>query len=340
MFMQENIALSGYSTMRLGGTAAFLTEVSSIAELQEAWQWAKNKDLPIIVVGEGSNIVWRDEGFLGLVIANRILGYELNPFDENTASLTVGSGENWNSVVERSVKQGYYTLAPLSLIPGTVGAVPVQNVGAYGQEISNCLMTLQALDTATGQLTTLRASDCVFGYRTSRFKTTDRGKYIITATTLSVSKLPLQPPYYESLGQYFLAHGITTPSSEDVRQAVNAIRSEKLPDIKTVANNGSFFANPILPGDQLTQLLDYGVKYWHLDDGSVKLSAAWLIENAGFKDVHDAETGMAIWPNQPLVLVNEHAKSTADLLKFKAKIVATVQNKFGVTLVQEPELLP
>ena len=328
--------------MRLGGNAAYLTEVNSVEELKQAWSWAKEKNIPIVVVGEGSNIVWRDEGFPGLVIVNRLLGYELHPFDENTTGLTVGAGEIWDSVVEKTVKDGYYTLAPLSLIPGTAGATPVQNVGAYGQEISNCLMTLQALDTSSGQLVTLRASDCGFTYRSSRFKLADKGKFIITAITLSLSKLPLPQPYYESLQNYISQNNLTISTSDDIRRAVIAIRTSKLPDPKLVANNGSFFANPIIADETLVRLLDSnsGIKYWHLDNDQTKLSAAWLVENAGFKDTHDQSTGMATWSNQPLVLVNEHAKSTADLLSFRDKIVAAVKEKFGVTLEQEPELLP
>lgn len=342
MYIQDNVPLGGYSTMRLGGRAAFLTEVNSVAELKEAWQWAKDKNLPIITVGDGSNIVWRDEGFPGLVIANRIPGYDLHPFDDNTTGLTVGAGENWDSVVERTVELGYYTLAPLSLIPGTAGATPVQNVGAYGQELSKCLMTLQALDTSNGQIINLRASDCAFGYRTSRFKTTDKSKYIITSITMSLSKLPLEKPYYESLQNYITENQLTISSASDIRRAVIAIRSSKLPDPKLVANNGSFFANPIISEVSLTQLLDSNpsIKYWHLGDDQIKLSAAWLVENAGFKDAHDVYTGMGTWPKQSLVLVNEHAKSTADLLKFRDRIIATVQEKYGVTLQQEPELLP
>lgn len=342
MFIQDNVPLGGYSTMRLGGNAAFLTEVNSAEELVEAATWGHNKGLRVIIIGDGSNIVWRDEAFDGLVIVNRILGYKLTPFDDTTAALTVGAGENWDSVVERSVAAGYCNLAPLSLIPGTTGATPVQNVGAYGQEMSNCLMTIQAFDMSAGQFVILRASDCQFAYRTSRFKTVDRGKYLISSITLSISKQALQPPYYDALQRYINDNNMTIQSPEDVRQAVIAIRSSKLPDPKLVANNGSFFANPIISDEELVQLLELNdtTKYWHQDGGMVKVSAAWLIEQAGFKDYHDQETGMATWPNQPLVLVNEHAKSTADLLNFKAKIVDAVKQKFSIALEQEPELLP
>jgi UDP-N-acetylmuramate dehydrogenase len=342
MFIQDNVPLGGYSTMRLGGNAAYLTEVSSNEEVVEAVAWAKAKNLPVIMVGEGSNIFWRDEGFNGLVLVNRILGYELRPFDETSAVLTVGAGENWDSVVERTVNEGYYSLAPLSLIPGTAGATPVQNVGAYGEEVSNCLMTIQAYDIAADKFVILRSSDCNFAYRTSRFKTADRGKFLITSLSFSISKQTLDQKQYEAIKAYLIENNLTVNSAADVRQAVIAIRTKKLPDPKLVANNGSFFANPIISEQTMVQMLgnETNAMYWHLDGNRVKVSAAWLIEKAGFKDYHDAETGMATWASQPLVLVNEHAKSTADLLKFRDKLVTKVQQEFGITLEQEPELLP
>lgn len=328
--------------MRVGGAAAHLVEITSDAELKEAWEWAKTNSLPVIMIGEGSNIIWRDEGFPGLVIVNKITGYELSAFDEHTASLTIGAGERWDSVVERSVQSGYYTLAPLSLIPGTAGATPVQNVGAYGQEIKNCLMTIQAFDTSVGQSVILRASDCSFGYRTSRFKTTDRGRYFITALTLSLSNYPPERPFYEAIERYLRETQKTINSPAELRDTVIAIRSSKLPDPAQVGNNGSFFANPIISDEQLVQVLgvDDSAKYWHLEGGKVKLSAAWLMEKAGFKDRHDEETGMGTWPTQTLVLVNEHAKHAADVLAFKEKIVSAVKTMFDVTLEQEPEILP
>jgi UDP-N-acetylmuramate dehydrogenase len=150
-----------------------------------------------------------------------------------------------------------------------------------------------------------------------------------------------QPPYYDTLASYFGEHQVTNPSVKDVRDAVIAIRSAKLPDPKLVANNGSFFANPFVDQSQFSQLLaSYsGIKYWHTDNDRIKISAAWLVEQAGFKDFHDQETGMATWAKQPLVLVNEHANSTSDLLKFKQKIIDAVSAKFGITLEQEPELI-
>lgn len=342
MFIQDNVPLSAYSTMRLGGPAAYLTEVNDRNEVKEAVKWAREHGQKIIMIGEGSNIVWRDEGFKGLVLVNRINGFEVYQEDDRNVYITVGAGEHWDSVVERIVAKNLNGVAELSLIPGTAGATPVQNVGAYGREISESLVTIEALDITTGQFMTIPASDCGFGYRTSRFKTTDKGRFLITAITLLLSKDPPKPPFYDSVEQYFREHKVEAYTPQAIRDAVVSIRTAKLPDPAKVANNGSFFANPIIPAERLTELLTAlpDLKYWRTDDGLVKLSAAWLIEQAGFKDVHDKATGMATWPNQPLVFVNEHAKNTADLLTFKQKIVDAVKQKFNIELVQEPELLP
>lgn len=341
MQITEQVSLSAHSTMGLGGPAAYLCSVTNRMELLEALSWAQTHQLPVIMVGGGSNIVWSDAGFPGLVIVNKVMRYEVFEEDETNAYLTIGAGEVWDSVVERSVAAGLTGIEALSLIPGSAGATPVQNVGAYGQEIAQTLVTIEAFDTQAADFVTLAGSDCGFGYRTSRFKTTDRGRFFITGLTLHLRKGNPLPPFYGAVQQYFSDHAITTYTPAALRQAVIAIRQSKLPDPATVRNNGSFFANPIVDEDTLIRLKDQyeNLPHWPTSDGRAKLSAAWLLEQAGFKDYHDAETGMATWPQQPLVLVNEKATSTQQLLAFRQKILDAVQQKFGVQLVQEPELL-
>lgn len=340
--ISEHVSLADHSTMHLGGYAAFAVDITNREELRQALNWAQGRNLPVMVIGEGSNIVWRDEGFAGLLIINKIPGYQTFEEDERNTYLTVGAGENWDKVVERSVRAGLTGIETLSLIPGTAGATPVQNVGAYGQEISQTLITVEAFDTQAWDFVTLRGDECRFAYRDSRFKSADRGRFYIIGLTLHLTKGNPQPPFYGSLQAYLEEHAITTYTPQTIREAVIAIRSSKLPDPALVHNNGSFFANPVVSADQLSVLQDQfpGIKSWPTGEDKSKLSAAWLIEQAGFKGVHDAETGMATWPKQPLVLVNETAKSTADLLAFRQKIIDAVQKKFGLTLVQEPELLP
>jgi UDP-N-acetylmuramate dehydrogenase len=295
------------------------------------------------MIGGGSNIVWRDEGYPGLVLVNKIMGYEAQPEDELNVYLKVGGGENWDSVVARSVEGGLTGIEALSLIPGSTGATPVQNVGAYGQEIAQTLVSVEVFDAQTGQFLNIPNGDCGFSYRNSRFKTgEDRGRFFITGISLHLTKGNPLPPYYGSVQAYFDEDGIKDVTPALLRQAVMAIRNSKLPDPAKVRNCGSFFANPIIDNSQVVQLhADYpAMPSWPLDEGRTKIPAAWLIEQIGMKDIHDTATGMATWPRQPLVLVNEAAKSTADLLAFKQRIVDTVQQKFGIALAQEPELLP
>jgi len=334
-------SLRNYSTMRLGGTAAYLGDVHNRPEVEAAVQWASQQNLPVMMMGGGSNIVWTDKGYKGLILVNKILRFEQFEEDKENVYITVGAGEPWDNVVARTVELGLTGIEALSLIPGTAGATPIQNVGAYRQEIADTLVSVEAYDLTAKRFTTVAAADCSFGYRTSRFKTSDKGRYLITAITLHLSRGNPLPPFYPAIQDYFDKNPAIKPSPASLRQAVITIRSAKLPDPAKVANCGSFFANPILANEELQKILSQhrDLNYWQQDDGMYKVAAAWLVEQAGFKAVHDEQTGMATWPSQALVLVNEHAKSTADLLAFKQKIVDSVKSKFGITLQQEPELL-
>lgn len=339
----QNASLKEYSTMRLGGTVKYVCEVTNKEELQTALTWADEQSLPVIMMGDGSNIVWRDEGFNGLLIVSKIKRYEVLEREDGDVFITVGSGENWDSVVERTVKAGLTGIEALSWVPGTAGATPVQNVGAYGQEIADVFVSAEVYDRQAKSITFLSKYDFEFKYRSSRLKTVDHGRYFIAAITLHLQKRNPEPPFYQALERYLRDSGVNEFTPQIIRDAVIKIRSEKLPDPKKVANNGSFFSNPVVDEGTLVQIQSTypDVVFWRLEAGrGIKLSAAWLIEKAGFKDFHDPETGMATWAKQPLVLVNEKATSANQLLAFKKKIIDTVQKKFEVTLNQEPEILP
>lgn len=334
--------------MRLGGKAAYISEVNDRQELPGLVSWAIERKLPIIMIGDGSNIIWRDEGFSGLLLINKIRGIENFVLDDETTFITAGAGENWDTFVANTVDQGLSGLELLSYIPGTVGAAPVQNIGAYGAQLSDVLSTIEAYDLHSLKFVTLRGSECEFGYRQSRFKSTDRSRFLITKVTVQLSKAPINKEVYHSLQSYFDKNNIQTKTPQVARDAVIAVRSDKLPNPALVANCGSFFANPIVDKDYTTELLEtfprlaaWPSKFlWDQPDGKVKIAAGALLEHEGFKGFHDDETGMATWDKQALVLVNEHAATTADLLKFKQKIVDVIQTKFGIVLEQEPELLP
>lgn len=339
----ENVSLSNYSTMRLGGIADYLAEIHSVDDLRAACAWAKQRSLPVLMMGGGSNIIWQDSGFRGLVLVNKLLGYEDHVESDGSHLLTIGAGEPWDSVVARSVAAGLTGIEALSLIPGTAGATPVQNVGAYGQDISHTLEDVEVFDITSDTIITLSAAECGFSYRNSRFKTDYRGRYFILRLRLRLREGNPLPPYYGAIQTYLETHPSDEPITPAViREAVITIRSAKLPDITRVANNGSFFANPIVDEDALQRLRGQypDMPFWPLEHDGAKIPAAWLIEQAGFKDYHDTQTGMATWPLQPLVLVNEHARTTADLIRFRDSIIGAVRDKFGITLIQEPELLP
>lgn len=343
MNLREHVSLREFSTMRLGGLARYLVEITSRKELVEAVNWADEHDLAVIMIGGGSNIVWQDSGFAGLVIVNKVQFYEDYSKDGLTHYVTVGAGENWDSVVARTVQAGLSGIECLSLIPGSAGGTPVQNVGAYGQEIADTLVSVEVYDVETSSFITMPAEECAFGYRTSRFKTVDKGRFFISTFMLRLTAGNPEPPFYAGLQQYLDENTIVNPSLQQIRDAVIAIRSAKLPDPSVVANNGSFFANPVVDNVTFARMSTHTaqtVPHWNIGENQVKIPAAWLIEQAGFKDFHDPETGMGTWPTQPLVLINESAQSTADLILFRQKILDTVQAKFGVTLQQEPELLP
>ena len=342
MNIRQKVSLRDYSTIKLGGIAQYEADIISKDDLLAALAWAKDQNLPTIMVGTGSNIVWKDEGYSGLLLVNRIAGFDVIEQNADGAFIKIGAGENWDEVVKQSVEMGMSGLEQLSLIPGSAGATPVQNVGAYGQEISNVLVSIEAYDKQEQKFVTISPTDCEFGYRTSRFKTTDKGRFFIISIVVHLTKMMLNLTTYSDLGDYLEKNNILNPNSKQIRDAVIAIRTAKLPDPAKNPNVGSFFTNPTINRSDFEELVSKFplIRSWEMPNDQVKLSAAWLIENAGFKGYKDVETGVFTWPTQPLVLVNESAKSTTDLIKTKQKIIDGVKAKFGVTLVQEPELLP
>lgn len=337
----ENVPLSSYSTMRLGGQARYLLEIKSPNEIGPALDWAEEQMIDVIMIGVGSNIIWQDSGFDGLVLVNKIMGFELQK-QEYSSFATIGAGEPWDSVVARIVDENLSGVEQLSLIPGLTGATPVQNVGAYGREISDVLITVQAYDRQEKKMVVIPKSECDFAYRRSRFNTTDKGRFFITSITLTLSPNPPMPPFYATLQNYLTQNNVTKYTPRSIRDGVIAIRSSKLPDPAKIANCGSFFWNPIIGFEKIQELREKypEIKYWEVGDDEYKVSAAWLLEWLGLKGYHEPNTGMAIYDKHSLVFVNESAKNTASLIAFRDAILAKVKDKFGIELQQEPLLLP
>lgn len=348
--LEENVSLKDFTTFRLGGEARFLARVRTVEELIDCLKWAKQQKLTYFILSGGSNTVFSDSGFDGLVIKIDISGIKVTQDDQNSSLVKVGAGEIWDDVVKRCVELGLSGIESLSLIPGLAGSAPVQNIGAYGQEISQTLVKIEAYDNTKGKMTTLNNSDCGFAYRDSAFKSTARGRYIITTITLKLSKLPPKMPQYEDLKNYFSEHNISSPSLSQIRQAVIAIRQRKLPDPAIKPNAGSFFKNPIITKTEFEELLQ---KYpilnkkpagwpqpprWFLASGEVKLSAARLIELAGLTKGYTVGHAQ-IDDKHTLVLENIGGQSSSDLFRLKDEIITRVQDKFDITLEPEPVII-
>lgn len=340
MDIHTNIPLKSLTTMKLGGPAQYFAEIHTVQELHAFYQDAKAKNVPIFIVGGGSNLIGHDEGYKGLILRIKLPGFEVVADDLNSTTIKIGAGENWDSVVQRTVDMRLSGIETMSAIPGTAGAAPVQNVGAYGQEISETLVSLDAYDTQTSSMVTLQNEDCGFSYRHSIFRGDEQGRYVITSITLKLSKsLPIAP-FYDGLQAYFDEHQITVFTQQVVRDAVIAIRTDKLPDPAVKPSAGSFFKNSIIEGWQADELLKNfpDAKVFPMANGGVKVATGWLIEKAGFKGqlVH----GFRVNEKNCLVLINESATSYADLAAARDEIAGKVRDTFRVQIEQEPLEIP
>lgn len=327
--------LAPFTTMKVGGPADFFARVSTRAEIKEVCDWAAERQIPLFVLGEGSNIVVSDAPLRRLVVKIEIKGFDKVAEDADSMTIQIGGGEHWDSVVERTVKLGLAGIEAMSMIPGTAGAAPVQNAGAYGQEIADTLVEVEAYDTAEREFVTLAREECGFSYRTSAFKAELAGRYVITSITLRLRKGGPAEPTYESLKRWLAEHGIEHPTLEQIRAGVTAVRARILPDPSVVPNTGSFFKNPIVD-EQVVRDLErrfdkvtsykYGDKY--------KLAAGWLVDQCGFKG--QEHFGLKLWEHHAMVITNPHGAEYGDVVKLVDLIVKTVHNKFGVTLEPEP----
>lgn len=322
--------------MKLGGNARFMVEVHTPQELVELCQNAKKQQLPIFILGGGSNVIAKDGGYNGIVILMRIPGFEIIADDINNTTIKIGAGEDWDSVVKRTVDMNLTGIESMSAIPGTAGASPFQNVGAYGQEIADTLESLEAYDTKNGNFVTLQSSDCGFSYRNSIFRSSEAGRYIITSVTLKLSKNTPQPPFYDSLQKYLDENGIKIFTAKIIREAVIEIRKKKLPDPKIYPNTGSFFKNAIIEKWLLDDLLktNPSMPSFDMGNGTYKIPSGWLIESVGLKGY--LSHGMKVYENNSLVLINESADSYEDLANARDEIIGKVRDKFRIQIEQEP----
>lgn len=336
MDVHTDIPLKNYVTMHIGGNTRFMADIHSPDDIPELINRANSQNLPIYILGSGSNTIVHDEGYNGIVIRNRIPGFEIIAETATDATIKVGAGELWDEVVRRVVDMNLTGIECLSAIPGTAGAAPIQNIGAYGQEISETLVSLEAYDRQTSQMVTLRNEDCQFSYRSSIFRSGQIGRYVIASITLRLYKAPPQQPFYKAVQDYFDANNITIYTPKVLRDAVITIRVDKLPDPKEHPNNGSFFKNAIVEDWQLTPLREEypDIPTYDMPDGRYKVPTGWLIEQAGYKGqlLH----GIRVHDKNALVLINESATGYADLATARDEIIGAIRDKFRIQIEQEP----
>lgn len=339
--IQAAVSLQPYNTLSLPATAEFFCRVNTREDLFEALEWARQKNIPVTPLGGGSNLVLVDD-LPGLVLQIAIPGIALAPGSElgEQRNIHIGAGENWHQLVLYTLEKGWYGLENLSLIPGLAGAAPIQNIGAYGIELSELFHSLEAVHLPTGELHTMQADDCRFGYRDSLFKQAGRNQYVIAAITLSLSARPHLRLTYPALLQALEGCDAASLTPAMVSAAVCEVRRSKLPDPASLPNTGSFFKNPVVTGDQAAALRQQfpNLVCYPQADGTVKLAAGWLVEQAGWRGVIRDRVG--VHDRQSLVLVNFGGGTGAQLLALAEEINDSVQQKFAVALEIEPTIYP
>lgn len=329
--------MSEHTTLKIGGLCDYFVSVASRAEVKAACDFATDQGLRVFVLGEGSNVVVSDAPLHRLVLKVELKGFEAVAHGDSVR-LAIGAGEHWDGVVARAVAMGLSGIEAMSMIPGMAGAAPVQNAGAYGQEIADTLVELEAYDMKEREFVTIPAADCGFEYRTSKFRREWAGRFVITSVTLDLSKRPPEDPTYASLKRYLDEHGIEHPSLGQIRDSVMAVRGRILPDPSVVPNAGSFFKNPIVDKAKLAELearFEKVPSYPY--EGKYKIAAGWLVEHCGLEGRE--HFGLKLWEHHWLVVTNPNHAGYEDLMKLVELIVRTVQGTFGITLEPEPEFV-
>ncbi len=331
--IRENVSLKNFNTFGVEATARHLVEINHEDDLTELFLDPKRLTFPRLVLGGGSNILFTKD-FDGLVIRMNIRGIE-HRINREEVFVEAGAGESWNELVNYCVNHGFAGMENLSLIPGSVGASPVQNIGAYGVELKDVFESCQAFEIAAHQQKTFIKEACDFGYRESVFKGALKDQYIITSVKFKLSLQPKVNTTYGAIITELQSRGITEPTIADVSKVVSHIRVSKLPDPSTIGNAGSFFKNPIIGLAQFEKLKNEfsNIVSFPAGENRVKLAAGWLIEQCGWKGKVVGQTGT--YKNQALVLVNYGSASGAEVFALSSQIIDSVYNKFGVKLQRE-----
>lgn len=314
------------------------SQYSDIQELKNTLSLPEAQDEEILILGGGSNILFTQD-FDGLVLLNKIEGIEIISENKDSIFIKSGAGENWHDFVLYCVKNKFYGVENLSLIPGSVGASPMQNIGAYGVEIKDVFHSLEAFHIETGEIKIFDKEACKFGYRESVFKNIYKNQYIITSVTFELSKKPVFNTSYGAINQELENMGIKELSIKAISDAVIRIRSSKLPDPKEIGNAGSFFKNPVISNTQFEELkIKFPeIAHYSLPNGQIKIAAGWLIDYLGWKGKRISDYG--VHKNQALVLVNYGETAGIDIFNLSTDILNSVQKTFGIELEREVNIL-
>jgi len=341
--IQTGVPLAPRSSLRVGGPARWFTVASSAEDVAAAHAWSRAHGAPMVVLGGGTNVVVSDAGLDALVVAVQSRGLTMVE-DRETLRVTAAAGEPWDSVVETVVARGGAGLECLSGIPGLTGGTPIQNVGAYGQDVAGVIEQVTAFDTTAGVTVPLPAADCGFAYRTSRFKVRDAGRFVVCEVQFRLQKGPPTTTYAD-VAAALASHGVSQPSVSDVRAVVLEIRRRKAmviddadPDTRSV---GSFFTNPLIDAGEAEQVAaraGAAPPAFPQAGGRVKVPAAWLIERAGFaRGTREGAVGLS--SKHTLAIVTRDGATAADVIRFASRVARRVEALFGVRLRPEPVLL-
>ncbi len=326
-----------YNTFRIDVKAKYFVEINSTDDLRLLISTDEFKSNKRFILGGGSNLLLTKD-FDGIVIRLAIKGIKVCE-EGDDVYVEAGAAEVWNDFVQYNVNKGYAGLENLSLIPGTVGASPIQNIGAYGVEIKDHFFSLEAFEIETAEIKKFNKEQCEFGYRESVFKNKFKGQYIITSVVFKLSKTPNLKLHYGAIQEELKKRNILNPSIKDVATVVSEIRVSKLPDPSTIGNSGSFFKNPIIDKATFERVLNNfpDVVNYPAGEGNVKLAAGWLIEQCGWKGKQIGNVGT--WKNQALVIVNHGNASGKEIYDFSELIITSVFERFGVSLEREVNTL-
>ena len=335
--IKTNFDLTKFNTFGISVYAKFFTEVNKEEELIKIFNSEIFKNNQNFFLGGGSNVLFTKD-FPGIIILNKLKGIEILEENENEVLIKSMSGEMWHDLVTFTVDHGYWGIENLAFIPGTVGAAPMQNIGAYGVELKDTLQKIETIEVLTGEKKIFENKECYFGYRDSIFKNKFKNKYFITAVILKLNKKPNPKLEYKILAEFLEKNKIGINDPKNISKAVTEIRKSKLPDPKIIGNAGSFFKNAFLSKDKLNELLRlYADIPFFEEDENIKIPTAWLIEKSGWKGYRKGNVG--VHDKQALVLINLGGASGEDIKNLAEKIMSSVFTKFGIMLNLEVNLI-